>query len=331
MTNESQMQNAATNVGATSIALTSRANSPQPMTPTEKPKKFTGIDFKRWQQKMFFYLTTLCLQRFTTVDAPEVPEGTSNKEHFMIVEAWKYSDFLGRNYILSVLQDDLYNIYSGTKTSKELWRALERKYKTEDAGIKKFFVARELLSSGIITVNYVKLKDNMLDPLTKGLSREGVERTSKGMGLRPRTSQHDVTLPSRLEIPRSRIERLEITYARAKWKPFQGEYFTMVSKSSFCFCFLNRKSSKSTKEEGSSHSKSSSQKSRAINMNSGADDGSHSQATTTTNSDANNAGAAAVAAMATSHIAGMDGGADGSSHGGGGGGVGGDGGGGGGE
>ncbi|PHT89514.1 hypothetical protein T459_04627 [Capsicum annuum] len=50
---------------------------------------------------------------------------------------------------------------------------------------------RELLSSGIITINYVKSKDNMLDPLTKGLSREGVERTSKGMGLRPRMSQHD--------------------------------------------------------------------------------------------------------------------------------------------
>ncbi|PHT51037.1 hypothetical protein CQW23_10784 [Capsicum baccatum] len=49
---------------------------------------------------------------------------------------------------------------------------------------------RELISSGIITVDYVKSKDNVLDPLTKGLSREGVERTSKGMGLRPRTSQH---------------------------------------------------------------------------------------------------------------------------------------------
>ncbi|PHU30502.1 hypothetical protein BC332_02595 [Capsicum chinense] len=49
---------------------------------------------------------------------------------------------------------------------------------------------RELLSSGIITVDYVKSKDTVSDPLTKGLSREGVERTSKGMDLRPRTSQH---------------------------------------------------------------------------------------------------------------------------------------------
>ncbi|MCD9640006.1 hypothetical protein HAX54_025017 [Datura stramonium] len=85
--------------------------------------------------------------------------------------------------------------------------------------------------------------------------------------------------------------------------------FTMVSKS-FCFCFPNRKSSK-TKEEGSSHSKSS-QKNRGIN----ADGSSHGGATT--NPGANDAGAAAAAVVATSHIADMDGGADGSSHGGGG-------------
>ncbi|KAF3681835.1 hypothetical protein FXO38_01541 [Capsicum annuum] len=36
----------------------------------------------------------------------------------------------------------------------------------------------------------VPLKYNVSDPLTKGLSREGVERISKGMSLRPRTSQH---------------------------------------------------------------------------------------------------------------------------------------------
>ncbi|PHT67703.1 hypothetical protein T459_27190 [Capsicum annuum] len=51
-------------------------------------------------------------------------------------------------------------------------------------------IVRELHSSGIITVDYVKSKDNVSDSLTKDPSREGVERTSKGMGLRPRTSQH---------------------------------------------------------------------------------------------------------------------------------------------
>ncbi|PHT82659.1 hypothetical protein T459_11102 [Capsicum annuum] len=38
---------------------------------------------------------------------------------------------------------------------------------------------REFLSSGIIRIHYVKSKDNVSDPLNKGLSREGVERTFK--------------------------------------------------------------------------------------------------------------------------------------------------------
>jgi len=52
--------------------------------------------------------------------------------------------FLCRNYVLNGLQDSLYNIYCGIKTSKELWESLEKKYKTEDAGTKKFVVAKFL-------------------------------------------------------------------------------------------------------------------------------------------------------------------------------------------
>ena len=44
---------------------------------------------------------------------------------------------------------------------------------------------RQLLSSGIITIDYVKSKDSIVDPLTKGLNREMVAKTSRGMGLRP--------------------------------------------------------------------------------------------------------------------------------------------------
>ena len=47
---------------------------------------------------------------------------------------------------------------------------------------------RQLLSSGIITIDYVKSKDNVSDLLTKGLNREGVEKSSMGIGLWPRTS-----------------------------------------------------------------------------------------------------------------------------------------------
>ena len=44
---------------------------------------------------------------------------------------------------------------------------------------------RQLLSTGVITIDYVRSKDNIADPLTKGLSREVVHKSSIGMGLKP--------------------------------------------------------------------------------------------------------------------------------------------------
>ena len=43
---------------------------------------------------------------------------------------------------------------------------------------------RQLLSTGIISIDYVKSKDNVADPLTKGLNRELVEKSSRGMGMK---------------------------------------------------------------------------------------------------------------------------------------------------
>ncbi|GKF49311.1 hypothetical protein Tco_0142562 [Tanacetum coccineum] len=58
--------------------------------------------------------------------------------------AWEHSNFLCHNYVLNGLIDPLYNVYCKTTTAKELWESLERKYKTEDDGTKKFVVARFL-------------------------------------------------------------------------------------------------------------------------------------------------------------------------------------------
>ncbi|PHU20105.1 Pentatricopeptide repeat-containing protein [Capsicum chinense] len=140
MTTESQMHDVATTGGTNNIASSSCTNAPPTMAPTEKPGNFSGIDFKRWHQNIFFYLTTLYLQR---------------------------------NYILSGLQDDLYNVYSGTKTSKELWGALERKYKMKDMGIKKFLVAQfldfKMIDSKFVVSQVQELQVIIHDFLAEGL------------------------------------------------------------------------------------------------------------------------------------------------------------------
>ncbi|XP_019242644.1 PREDICTED: uncharacterized protein LOC109222783, partial [Nicotiana attenuata] len=104
------------------------------MPPAEKPGKFSGVDFKKWQQKMFFYLTTLSLQR---------------------------------------LEDGLYNVYSIMKTSRELWNALEKKYKTEYAGLKKF-VAAKFLDFKMIDGKSVIMQVQELQVIVYDLLAEGM-------------------------------------------------------------------------------------------------------------------------------------------------------------
>ena len=86
----------------------------------EKPERFNGTDFKRWQQKMLFYLTILNLARLFNEDGPKLDFGETDKEKLAVVDAWNHSDFLCRNYVLSYLENTLYNVYSPLKTTKEL-------------------------------------------------------------------------------------------------------------------------------------------------------------------------------------------------------------------
>ncbi|GJY47349.1 hypothetical protein Tco_0436412 [Tanacetum coccineum] len=63
---------------------------------------------------MFFYLRTLNLVRFLNETTPQVePPKEGQPSNAQAVQA--------------------------TMTAKELWESLERKYKTEDAGTKKFY------------------------------------------------------------------------------------------------------------------------------------------------------------------------------------------------
>ena len=110
----------------------------------EKPEKFNGNDFKIWQEKMLFYLTTLNLARFLHEEALVCNENEIDHQVIAMVDAWMRSNFLCKNYILNGLDSTLYNVQSPIKTARELWESLDRKYKTKDVGMKKFVVGRFL-------------------------------------------------------------------------------------------------------------------------------------------------------------------------------------------
>ena len=131
----SQMENTVNNTNTLSVS-----KNPS----DEKLDKFNGTDFKRWQQKMLFYLTTMNLANIIREDVPKATTDPPTREMLLTIEAWKQSDFLCRNYILNRLENNLYDIYSSYKTAKEVWEMLEKKYKTEDAGAKKFVIGKFL-------------------------------------------------------------------------------------------------------------------------------------------------------------------------------------------
>jgi hypothetical protein len=56
--------------------------------------------------------------------------------------------------------------------------------KSRHIGLRHSYV-RQLLTDGVITIDFVRSVQNLADPLTKGLARDLVWKTSKGMGLKP--------------------------------------------------------------------------------------------------------------------------------------------------
>ncbi|KAG7564246.1 Zinc finger CCHC-type [Arabidopsis suecica] len=128
----------------------------------EKPFVFKGVDFKRWQQKMMFYLTTLNLAQYLTSDAPELPvEGDIPDEVIKASETWSQNEFLCKNYILNALDDSLYDVYQIFQTPKQLWESLEKKYKSEVASAKKFIVGKFLNFKMSDTISVVKQVEEM--------------------------------------------------------------------------------------------------------------------------------------------------------------------------
>ncbi|RZB51885.1 Retrovirus-related Pol polyprotein from transposon TNT 1-94, partial [Glycine soja] len=112
-----------------------------------KPFRFEGYHFKRWQQKMTFYLTMRKVAYVLNTDIPVVLEDVEKEvkdKMTMELALWNENDYLCKNFILNGLADDLYDYYSPYKSAKLVWLALEKKYDIEEAGTKKYVVSRYL-------------------------------------------------------------------------------------------------------------------------------------------------------------------------------------------
>jgi len=94
-----------------------------------RPTRFDGTNFKRWQNKMEFFLTIKKVAHVLKTDVPVVSENAEkeDKEKLTIkIALLNECDYLCKNFILNGLSDDLYDYYSPYKSAKEVWYALEK-------------------------------------------------------------------------------------------------------------------------------------------------------------------------------------------------------------
>ncbi|GJS45047.1 zinc finger, CCHC-type containing protein [Tanacetum coccineum] len=102
-----------------------------------KLDKFEGHDFRRWQKKMHFLLTTLKVVYVLTTPMPELLEDAT-VEAIRIRAKWENDDYICRGHILNGMSDSLFDVYTNVESAKELWDSLESKYMAEDSSSKKF-------------------------------------------------------------------------------------------------------------------------------------------------------------------------------------------------
>ncbi|XP_021755973.1 uncharacterized protein LOC110721150 [Chenopodium quinoa] len=106
-----------------------------------KLDRFDGGNFRRWQKKVHFLLTTLNVAYVLT---QEVPQEVENETVAQSRARLKHENdnFICHGHILNAMEDTLFDTYLHVTSAKELWEMLESRYMKKDVTSNKFIVSQ---------------------------------------------------------------------------------------------------------------------------------------------------------------------------------------------
>ncbi|GKA97325.1 zinc finger, CCHC-type containing protein [Tanacetum coccineum] len=152
-------------------------------------------DWRRWQKKMHFLLSSMSVVYVLTTFIPEDGENAT-VEQLRKRAKWDNDDYVSRGLILNGMSDSLFDIYQNVESSKELWDSLEEKYMSKEASSKKFLVS-----------NFTNYK--MTD------SRLVLEQYNELLGILGRFTQHKMNMDESIQVS-CIIDKLT-----SSWKDFK--------------------------------------------------------------------------------------------------------------
>ncbi|GKB45773.1 zinc finger, CCHC-type containing protein [Tanacetum coccineum] len=105
-----------------------------------KLDKFEGVNFRRWQKKIHFLLSSMSVVYVLTTPILEDGDDDPTVKQIRKRAKWDNDDYACRGLILICMFDSLFDIYQNVESRKELWDSLEARYMAEDASSKKFLI-----------------------------------------------------------------------------------------------------------------------------------------------------------------------------------------------
>ena len=100
-----------------------------------KIEVFTGQNFLRWQERVSTLLDMYGIALALTTSKPDSTTVTKQ------VDDWIHANKVCRHTLLSVLSNDLFDVYASYKNVKDIWDSLILKYTAEDIVRKRFIIA----------------------------------------------------------------------------------------------------------------------------------------------------------------------------------------------